>query len=689
MLTASALAQTTTTTTTTSTTSTKADDDKITHLTAFEVKDTQDTGYTAKNAISGSKTSQPLENLAGAYSVVTRDLLDDLGAIQNAPEGVRYVVPGVTPFVKGDQYMIRGRRSGGTADDGVPSVIFFADSVGIDSIEVMKGPQAVLYGQQAGIFGNVLRVSKKPLPIFRGSVTGYYGSDEFKRMEVDVTGPLTHGFSYRVIGAYQKAGGYLKNSFDNREVGMATLQWKGPTTTVRLRFEHQDLQQRGDNIQLGTTGQVFNVFEGAGRNEGFFPKWGHYEDIGNITRLNVIQDFGEHVQSRLSASRAKTFRDYIYLLSPTPNYATNTFTQDYFNYAEDFEAKGLYFDNVAKFDVRGIPLQTNFGYTWDKFTPLNFTRNYIPKYFTGNLYAPDYSNLLEPRTSEGATGIVKGAMTTATSLYILQTVELFHSRLILSAGAAYNKSVVESQDTGVVSTNQGEWVKRAGIVFKPVSNVSLYYGYATMFNPSSVTTLDINGNPLPVITGIGKEVGIKTSFLDGRLSLSLDYYKLERTNISVFTGKINSRGLGYYELVGAERSKGWEFEAHAQLTKSWELVGVAWKGDSLDRTGTQFFNSLKESAGFFTNYTFGKGSALPGFSIGGGSYAQGRRYFGANAAAGFFTHTAFIGYKFDQYSIRLNVENLTDEHFVSGAWSQGQVSGSTPRSYRLMAEMRF
>ena len=203
---------------------------------------------------------------------------------------------------------------------------------------------------------------------------------------------------------------------------------------------------------------MFNVFEVAGRDEGFWPKWGHYEDDGDIVRLNVIQDFGKHVQSRLSLSRATTFRDYVYLLSPVVNYTTNIFTQDYFNYAEDFEAQGAYLDNIAKFELHDIPLQTNFGYTWDRFIPENYTRNYIPKYYTGNLFAPDYSTLTEPRTSEGATGIVKGSQTTATSFYVLQTAELFKSKLILSGGLAYNKSVVESQVTGAVTTDQGEWV---------------------------------------------------------------------------------------------------------------------------------------------------------------------------------------------------------------------------------------
>ncbi|MBL9214013.1 MAG: TonB-dependent receptor [Opitutaceae bacterium] len=666
----------------------QADKDAVVELPAFQVKSTQDSGYFVREAISGSKTKQALENLAGAYSVVPRDLLDDLGAIQNAPEGIKFVVPGITPFVKGDQYMIRGRRSGGTSDDGVNSVIFFADSIGIDAIELMKGPQAVLYGQQAGMFGNVLRVTKKPLPSFQGTVSGYYGSDDFRRVELDVTGPLSKGFSYRLIGAQQEADGFLKNAVDNRQVGIATVQWRNDKTTVSLRIEHQDLRQRGDNIQIGTPGKVFTVYTGAGKDEGFFPEWGYYQDIGNIARLNVIHQFNENWQSRVALSRAATFRDYVYLLAPVANFTANTFTQDYFNYAEDFVAKGIYFDNLGKYTFGKVQFQTNFGYSWDEFTPLSFTRSYIPQFFSGILSAPNYKGLVEPRSSVGATPVSYGSVTTATSAYVLETVEVLPDRLILSAGTAYNKSVVENPVTNAITTDQGDWVKRLGAVFKPVKNISLYYGWATMFNPSSVTTRDINGNPMPIITGKGSEIGVKTSFLDGKLTFSADYYKLTRTNISVFTGKLNSQGLGYYELVGDENSKGWEFELHAQLTPNWQLIGVAWKGDSLDRTGAQFFNSLKESAGMFTRYNFTSGT-LNGFSLGGGSYAQGRRYFGANAAAGYIAHNVFASYRVKDITVSLNVENLTDKTYVAGAWSQGQVSGGTPRSFRLMVQKRF
>lgn len=662
----------------------------VTTLSAFEVTDSRGAGYLAKNAISGSKTAQPLEDLAGAYSVVTRDVLNDLGTLQNMPEGIRFVVPGITPFVRGDQYMIRGRRSGGTTDDGVPSVIFFADSVGVDSIEVMKGPQAVLYGQQAGIFGNILRVSKKPLPVFRGTATAYWGSDNFKRAEIDVTGPLAHGFSYRLIGAWQHADTFLKNGIDHRKIAIGTLQWKGATTTARVRFERQNLRQRGDTIQIGSNEAVFNLFTGAGRDEGFFPEWGKYEDTGNLLRINVIQEFGEHLQSRLNLSRAITFRDYIHLLAPVVDWSKGTFTQDYFNYAEDFRARGLHLDNIAKFEVKGVVLQTNFGYGLERTTPQNFTRSYITKFISGNVFAPKYANLLEPRTSEGATGIVKGSQPTATSIYLLETAQFFQGRLILNVGAAYNKSVVKSQVTGATTTNQGDVVRRFGAVYKPVKNISLYYGYATMFNPSAVTIIDINGNPMPIITGIGQEIGVKARFLDDRLSVAVDYYKLERTNISVFTGKTNSRGLGYYELVGDELSQGWEFEVKGSLSRNWELIAVAWNGESLDRFGAPFFNSLKKSMGMFTHYRFDSSGPLAGLAIGGGSYTQGQRYFGATGAIkGYNTHTVFANYSYKTLNFRLNVENLTDEIYLTGAWSKGQVSGGAPRSFRLSVENRF
>lgn len=668
--------------------SAEATDSEITKLPAFQVSSTQEKGYFATEALSGNKTKQKLENLPGAYSVVPRDLLDDLGAIQNAPEGLKFVVPGVTPFVHGDQYMIRGRRSGGTTDDGSSSVIFFADSIGIDSIELMKGPQAVLYGQSAGMFGNVLRVSKQPLPAFRSTISAYYGSNDFKRTEIDATGPLAAGFSYRLIGAYQDAGDYLNNGLDERNIGVATLQWRNAKTTVRFRFERQDLIQRGDNIQIGNPGPVFNVYNGAGRKQGFFPEWGHYEDVGNIARLNVIHEFNANWQSRVALSRAATFRDYDYLLAPVANFANNTFTQDYFNYAEYFVDRTVNFDNLGKVFVHGIQFQSNFGYSWDEFTPQNFTRNYIPKYFSGTLSNPNYHGLLQPRTSEGATGDVFGSITTATSAYLLETVDVLPDKLIASAGMAYNKSRVKNPNTGEITTNQGDWVKRVGLVYKPIKGIAFYYGWATMFNPSSVTTLDINGNQMPVITGKGSEIGVKATLWEGRITASLDYYKLKRTNISVFTGKLNSRGLGYYELVGDENSDGWEGEIHAQLTKDWQLIAVAWKGDSLDRNGAQFFNSLKESAGLFTRYNFAAGP-LTGFSIGGGAYAQGRRYFGSAAAGGFITENLFASYAYKSYRFSLNVENVTDERYVAGAWSQGQVSGGTPRTFRFMVHKQF
>ncbi len=654
-------------------------------LPAFVVNDTRNTGYAAREALSGNKTRQALANLAGAYSVVTNDLLKDMGYKQSIPSQVKFVVPGVTPFVAGDQYMVRGRRSGGGTDDGQNSSIFFADSIGIDSIEIAKGPQAVLYGQAAGIFGNVMRISKKPLPKSQGRYEFIYGSYDHRRVTLDLTGPLTNGFSYRFVGAKQNSGHFLKNYLDNRKVGIGTLQWRNSKTTVRFLYEYQDLRQRTDENTVGTSGLVFNVDRRGGQREGYAPNWGHYNDVGNMARINIIHQFSPDWQSRISLSRVTTFRDYVYLLGPkedrnSSGVGLNTMTQDYFNYYEYYVARAFIFDNLGKFKIGKIPTQSNFGFSQTKFTPLNATRNYISNYFRSVMDSPDYSKLLQPRTSEGATGSIYGSVTTATSTYLLQTVDAIPDKLILSAGAAYNKSVVVNPNTNITTTNQGAWVKRYGAVFKPLKNISVYYGYATMFSPSSVTTLDVNGNPMPVITGIGSEIGVKASLMDGRVTAVLDYYKLSRTNISIFTGKTNSRGLGYYELVGDEDSKGWEAELHMKLTNNWQIAAVAWKGDSLDRFGKQFFNSLKESAGFYTSYKFTE-SSLGGLTIGGGSYGQGRRYVLPAAAAGYVQHNLFARYNFAGFDLQVNIENLTNVDYVSGVWSQYDISAGAPRTF--------
>ena len=58
--------------------------DEVVQMSAFEVTTTQGHGYVATNADAGFKTVQPLLDIPQDMQVVTRDLIDDIGAIDSS-----------------------------------------------------------------------------------------------------------------------------------------------------------------------------------------------------------------------------------------------------------------------------------------------------------------------------------------------------------------------------------------------------------------------------------------------------------------------------------------------------------------------------------------------------------------------------------------------------------------------------
>src|SRR5665213_1285004 len=71
---------TTTTTTTVPVTTTQASDTPVV-MTPFEVDSSQDTGYRARNTLAGSRVSTDLKDIANPITVVTKDFMTDIGAV--------------------------------------------------------------------------------------------------------------------------------------------------------------------------------------------------------------------------------------------------------------------------------------------------------------------------------------------------------------------------------------------------------------------------------------------------------------------------------------------------------------------------------------------------------------------------------------------------------------------------------
>ncbi len=216
-------------------TATDASSDPVV-LNPFTVSTDKDKGYRATNSISGSRVDTAIKDLPIGMQVVTSEFIKDIGAtdvrkslayvagietqsqndLENnggiggiqrgayGPGGVNNP-EGVTSNISGTQLKIRGFITNNVLRDGFlrgsPS-----DAVNIERIEVVQGPNALLYG--TGNFGGVVDyLTKRPQDKQQGHASVGAGTYNYLRSTLDVTGPvpsLPH-LDYGFAGSWERS----------------------------------------------------------------------------------------------------------------------------------------------------------------------------------------------------------------------------------------------------------------------------------------------------------------------------------------------------------------------------------------------------------------------------------------------------------------------------------------------------
>jgi outer membrane receptor protein involved in Fe transport len=163
------------------------------------------TGYTAETATTALKTDTPILETPLAVHVVTRETLDDrqtFNIVSATTENASSVFN--TPQYY-DDIIVRGFDAGVTTyrNGLIVQAVTDQETANVQSIEVLKGPAAVLYGRmEPGGVVNI--VTKRPLPETYYSLQEEAGSFNQTRTSIDATGPLTTAdkLGYRLNVAY-------------------------------------------------------------------------------------------------------------------------------------------------------------------------------------------------------------------------------------------------------------------------------------------------------------------------------------------------------------------------------------------------------------------------------------------------------------------------------------------------------
>ncbi len=276
--------QTTTTTTTTTTTATDNGNGEVVTLPSFDVTSDPAHGYIASESETGTRIASKIADLPFAVDVVTRPFIKDF-AEYSMNDQLAFVA-GFSPSEVTGQYQLRGFASPVELVDGFRR-IGLIDTIDIDRIEVIKGPDASIYGAiQPG--GVVNYITRQPTTVASGELDIDVGSYNYLETSLSLSGPLNKAGTlfFRIDGA---------NSFTNYEQAFASehqgfldgkLLWKpSDRTSLTVDFEHVERYEHPFNQVLTITEKQTMPWAGNGVTESQYygmaiPQYQDYDYAG-------------------------------------------------------------------------------------------------------------------------------------------------------------------------------------------------------------------------------------------------------------------------------------------------------------------------------------------------------------------------------------------------------------------------
>lgn len=688
-----------------------AEPEEAIELSPFEVEATQGNSYLATNSAVGTRIAVPLESLPLTASVVTSDFIHDRGWT-SLNDAVRQV-PGIRRNANNsDQFTIRGFQARAARRNYFSDAADLSEGRGrnemaeIERIEVVKGPTSVLFG--FGNPGGVINIlTKKPLAKQQAVLTLEGGDFDLFRTTIDATGPLAKvgegQLLYRVIGAYQDAGGFRDFEGNKQEFLNTQLQYNYKRTMVRAEVRIQDLDEREAFILMpfepntGTLALPERTY-----NTGGPETWAKQRQI--TTYLEATHVFNQHLSLRLAAARDEHYYDALRRVGaqipptqvPLSNATTVVVTGNINNDKRAIDSWQA--DLTGSFDLPFGNLKTVIGASNAEADARisSLVNNNLPQrnFPVFNIATRNYS--VGPLSSYvvSPTGTSTEARTDKV-YYALAILTALDERLTLMAGVGRGESETflhQYLTTTPPSRGEFEVTKpQFGASFRIVPDIYLFA------NTSESATANLRFPDSPE-EGKSRDFGIKVA--KDRFSGSITYFDTTRENIQVqlFDGLT---GLFTFELSGEESSKGVEAEFQFFPTDQFQLLGSYTFLDTEvisdlqrpARVGTELPDAPRDSYRMWAKYSFNKGP-LDRFWVGLG-YTYTSDMTGNRNPAIFRIRTASwsrwdasLGYSMEigraHVDWLLTMDNLTDEDYIDYMLIRGR-----PFNAKLTARIRF
>ena len=668
---------------------------------------------TAPSLPASPKYTEPLRDTPQTLTVIPQRVMQEQGATT-----LREVLRNVTGIsiqageggggLPGDNLAIRGFAArndiyvDGVRDFGAYS----RDTFNVEQVEVAKGPSS-LYGGRGSTGGSLNLSTKTPhLSTIRDATFGT-GTDDFGRATLDFNQPLAlEGSALRLNAMWNQGDTPGRDAVENERWGIAPSLAFGLGTPTRLTLSYSHLEQDNvpdygipwvPNTNVPLAGHAdqpapvdFDNFYGLTDRD-------YEETVTGIATAAVEHDLSDSLSLRSLVRYGQSDRDSIIT---APRFATTDSTVLNRQLQSRDMADGILAwqtDLRATLHTGAVEHELVTGVELARETSENFSRT-GPAAPTTDLFNPNPGDpYTGPITRTGAR--TEGTADTA-ALYAADTIKL-NERWQINAGVRWDRFDMGYESVavdGAVTELEREddplsW--RAGVVYKPLPNGSVYAAYATSFNVAAEgnTGLSLTAATIALAPeeSRGFEVGTKWDLLGSRLSVNSAVFRTEKTNAR--TPGINP-GDPATVLDGVQRVDGFELGLTGSITPAWyAFFGYTYmdseilESNNAAEVGHEFGNTPDHSLSLWTTYRF-----RAGFELGGGTRYVGDRFngnTGARVAPGYWLYDAMASYDLtERLTLRLNATNLADEDYIDRVGGGHFIPGAG-RSVALTTAVKF
>ena len=592
-------------------------------------------------------------------------------------------------------------KNGARVNSGV-----FPEVSGLERVEVLKGGNAMLYGNVAA-GGVVNLITKKPRFDFGGSVGQSVGSWDSYKTTVDFYGPLNEKVAFRVNGAYETADSfrdvvesqkyyfnpsflfnigqnsqliieadYLKNDF-TPDFGVGSITNKDGSYSMntllpRNAFVGADWQFQ--NVEQATTGITFN------------------HQFNEVWTLNAVASYQNYTKDYFSSERvqwsyatpAATRLSWKRPINRT--YAEQNYTSLQLNLNGEFKTGSVNHKILVGTDG---DYGTNDSYGYN----ISQTQYGTNGSTNGTIYLDDASTWASGAIPDAIRRDRNRIPTQRFGIYAQDYIELSDKFKVL-AGLRWSyienmesekKTFATDKTVNSAGTVDRAFSPKAGLVYMPNDNLSLFATYTNSF--SANTGRDINDNSLKPSLVDQFELGMKKNFWNNAVALNLSLYQIENRNFyqmseQKINGVVNSN-KDIKEFAGKMRSRGVELDITGNPHPNLSIIAGASYNHSVYLDTPADFGYVENqrlvrtpatTANASVFYTFN--NYVKGLKLGASAYFIGDRIAGWNDTKktnserngvsrflevdDYFTASLSAGYDWKKFSIMGKVDNLFD-----------------------------